>query len=91
MIRHLYLWGIILLIGCHTGSGIKEFKGNVFRTYYHIKYVGHQDYMIAIDSLFKQFNHSLSIYVLGSDISKINRGDNDVLVDRYFETVWTKS
>ncbi|XOD69102.1 MAG: FAD:protein FMN transferase [Flavobacteriales bacterium AspAUS03] len=91
MIRHLYLLGIILLIGCHTGSDIKEFKGNVFGTYYRIKYLGNQDYMVAIDSLFKQFNRSLSTYVVDSDISKINRGDNDVLVDHYFKTVWAKS
>lgn len=91
MTQRLYFLAIILLIGCRSNSNFKEFRGYIFGTYYHIKYSGHQDYSVEIDNIFKEFNHSLSTYSDDSDISKINRGDDNIRIDDYFETVLKKS
>ncbi|XOD67939.1 MAG: FAD:protein FMN transferase [Flavobacteriales bacterium Tduv] len=82
---------ITLLIGCRSNFNFREFRGYIFGTYYNIKYSGHQNYSDSIDNIFKQFNHSLSTYSYESDISKINRGDNNIRIDSYFETVLKKS
>lgn len=44
-----------------------------------------------IESLFEDFDLSLSSYIPGSIISRINNNDPEVIVDNYFKTVLSKS
>ncbi len=69
-----------------------QLRGNVFGTTYNIVYLGDTtNYQTAIDSLFNAVNNSLSTYIPTSDISKINEGNSEVLVDDFFIEVFQKS
>lgn len=89
-----FLFVSIVFLGCKTPQEKKDFTltGLVFGTTYKITYLdAYKDYSKSIDSLFLAFNNSLSTYITDSDISKINRGDNTVLVDDFFKEVFLKS
>lgn len=89
-----FLAFIFLLISCNKTKVTQDYqlRGSVFGTTYNIKYLeGKKDYQEEIDSLFRAINMSLSTYISTSDISKINSGDNTVLVDNYFLEVFKKS
>lgn len=58
-------------------------KGRVFGTFYHIIYEGKSNYDKEIDSLFVEFDNSLSTYNKTSIISKVNRNE-DVKLNHYF-------
>ncbi len=45
----------------------------------------------VLDTLLKEFDRSLSAYIPGSVISRINRNDPEVTVDDYFRVVFKKS
>jgi thiamine biosynthesis lipoprotein len=62
-------------------------------TSYSITYLAgaYSNYRESIDSIFKQIDQSLSTYVPGSIISRINRNDEAVLVDDHFSTVFHRS
>ncbi|WP_298506219.1 FAD:protein FMN transferase [uncultured Maribacter sp.] len=49
------------------------------------------DLQSQIDSVFAVMNHSLSTYIPESDISKINRGDSTLIVDKMFQEVFQLS
>lgn len=49
------------------------------------------DFQKEIDSVFSVINRSLSTYIPDSDISKINRGDSTLVVDRMFRDVFELS
>ena len=86
---------IYSLLSCSQNSipELKTLQGNAIGTTYSIKYLDSkdEDYQVKIDSLIKAINKSTSTYIETSDISKINNGDTTVLVDAYFEEVFTKS
>lgn len=91
---YFFLFVSIVFLGCKTPQEKKDFTltGLVFGTTYKITYLdAYKDYSKSIDSLFLAFNNSLSTYITDSDISKINRGDNTVLVDDFFKEVFLKS
>lgn len=44
-----------------------------------------------IDSVFAVINHSLSTYIPESDISRINKGDSTIAVDKMFQEVFSLS
>ena len=44
-----------------------------------------------INQLFAEVNQSTSTYMYSSDISRINRGEKGVKVDKYFQEVFNKS
>jgi len=69
-----------------------SFRGVVFGTYYSVSYFSYDEisYQAGIDSLFNDFNQSVSYYVPNSVISRINRNETD-LMDDYFKTVLTAS
>lgn len=69
-----------------------SFRGVVFGTYYSVSYFSYDErnYQAGIDSLFNDFNQSVSYYVPNSVISQINRNETD-LMDDYFKTVLTAS
>lgn len=46
------------------------------------------DYNSDIEKVFHEINQSISAYLPTSDISRINRGETDVIIDDYFKTVY---
>ena len=91
----LYLLFIIGLLSCKENNQ-KEFvklNGYAFGTTFNISFYGTEPRNVTdqIDSLFYLVNKSLSTYISNSDISKINRGDSNILVDDYFKEVFKKS
>ena len=68
--------------------------GFALGTSYNIQYVANlsdDQVQNGIDSIFRVINKSLSTYLPQSDISKINRGDTTVVVDRHFRAVFEKA
>lgn len=65
-------------------------QGVVFGTIYHIIYEAEKDYLPSIDSLFKEFDASLSSYNKNSVISKVNRNE-PVVLDDYFTHLFQKA
>lgn len=90
----LFFFGILLILNsCKTPEKSTYLKrtGQVFGTSYVIKYKSVVKYNTQIDSLFAAVNKSLSTYIPTSDISKINKGDSTVKIDKYFVEVMQKS
>lgn len=92
--QSLCLAFLVLLTACKQEISTKDYtlKGFVFGTTYKITYLkANKNYQESFDSIFKDFNNSLSTYLIDSDISKINNGDSTVIVDAYFKEVFKKS
>ena len=92
-LSNLFLLSVFFL-SCKTVDKKRDFtlEGFVFGTTYKITYLNaEKNYSDSIDSLFLAFNNSLSTYIPGSDISKINNGDTTVIVDDFFKEVFLKS
>lgn len=90
-----FLLIFIQFIACTTPkqNELNTLQGEAIGTTYTIKYLatGTTNFEPAIDSIIKAINKSTSTYIATSDISKINDGDTTVVVDAYFEEVFTKS
>ena len=86
---------IFTAISCvnNKGKDIIKLEGDALGTTFHITYkdAEHRNFSKQIDSLLHDINKSLSTYMLASDISKINRGDTSIVVDKYFAEVFKKS
>lgn len=85
---------LLILSSCKKEIPKKNYtlKGMVFGTTYKITYLdSYENYQKSIDSLFLDFNNSLSTYIPSSDISKINKGDSLVKVDANFKEVFKKA
>lgn len=90
----LYICIAFLLTSCvekpkdvvmHTSTGY------ALGTTYSIKYEVQnekEDYKNDIENVFHEVNQSMSAYIPTSDISRINRGEKDVVIDAYFRTVY---
>ena len=65
-------------------------QGNIFGTYYNIRYEGHEDLHAAIQQRLLDFDHSLSMFNPTSVISKINRNDT-VATDSLFERMYREA
>ena len=91
----LLIFSIFLVLStCKKEQIFKDYtlKGPVFGTTYKITYLNSDiNYQKSIDSLFLKMNLSLSTYIPNSAISRINKGDTDVLVDDFFVEVFEKS
>ncbi|TXD46871.1 FAD:protein FMN transferase [Polaribacter sp. IC073] len=89
------LCSIFLLFStCKKEVVFKDYtlKGAVFGTTYKITYLNaNANYQSSIDSLFLKMNTSLSTYIPTSDISRVNNGETDVIVDDFFVEVFEKS
>lgn len=68
-----------------------KLQGSVFHTFYHISYGSSADYSLEIDSLFKVFDGSLSMFNDTSIISRMNRNEEGVVANSYFRTVFEKA
>ena len=94
MNKYLFLILILFLYSCENqNSSLKIIQGDAIGTTFSIRYLdeGNINFRPKIDSLIKAINKSTSTYLSNSDISKINKGDTTVVVDAYFEEVFTKS
>ena len=89
-----YLTLLIVLMSCSkTEPNQIKINGNVFGTSFHITYLDSElsNYEKQVDSLFYCVNKSLSTYMVNSDISKINEGNESVEVDGFFKEVFKKA
>jgi thiamine biosynthesis lipoprotein len=68
-------------------------SGKAFGTTYNITYYPTSDIRVrdGIESVLDDVNRSVNTYVEGSDISRINRGDSTVVVDKIFREVYLLS
>lgn len=84
----------IFFVACSSDSVIRNVNsGSALGTSYNIIYLANQeiDYQTGIDSVFSAVNRSLSTYMPDSDISKINAGDSDLVIDDMFYDVFQLS
>jgi len=84
---------LFLFNGCKNVIDTKysKLKGQVFGTTFNITYNDVTDYSKEIDSIFNQFNNSLSTYEPNSLISRVNKNDYSVEVDAYFIEAYNKA
>ncbi len=85
---------LLLLLSCKEDKPLyHKLQGNAFGTTFDILYQDHlnREFSQQIDSLIYAVNKSMSIYIPSSDISKINKGDSTVLVDKMFIEVYNKA
>ncbi len=96
MIKFLFpiLIGLVLISACHSKENkLITIEGEAQGTTWHISYLsedGH-NHKMAIDSILKDIDQSLSTYVPVSIISRINNNEPNILVDPYFIDVFNKS
>lgn len=82
---------VFLLVSCISDPLVKNQNvGNALGTTYSMIYISNEkiDFQKEIDSVFQVVNQSMSTYIPESDISKINNGDTDVVVDEMFQEVF---
>ena len=65
-------------------------QGNIFGTYYNIRYEATTDLHAAIQDQLHTFDHSLSMFNPSSVISRINRNE-PIIVDTLFEQMYTQA
>jgi thiamine biosynthesis lipoprotein len=88
------LVALFLFAACSPKKGeYLKIAGYAQGTTYHITYenTNKEDYTLAIDSILKAFDKSLSIYDSTSIISRINQNDPAVEADDWFVEVFNKS
>ncbi len=86
--------GIIVFSGCKSeNKKLVKIDGEAQGTTWHISYLSEDtvNYKRDIDSILKDIDQSLSTYLTGSIISKINNNDLNALPDQYFIDVFNKS
>lgn len=85
----------IIFTSCNTEPKLmeKSMAGYTLGTTYHIKYLTPKDVDLrpSIDSIYKAIVKSMSTYDTKSDISRINRGEKNVVVDKMFIEVYKAS
>lgn len=81
---------IFLIISCKSFCQNEPyyFEGNAQGTTFHITYYDtlERDFQWEVLTILDDFDQSLSTYIPNSIISKINRGEENVKVDKYFIT-----
>ena len=65
-------------------------QGNIFGTYYNIRYQATEDLHDAIQQRLQDFNHSLSMFNPNSVITHINRNDS-ITTDPLFEAMYAEA
>ena len=86
---------LVFLNSCGSGDTVYQritFSGEIFGTYYSVSYYSEDgvNYQEEIDSIFNDFNNSMSYYVKSSVLSRINRNETSV-PDEYFIQVFNRS
>ena len=87
---------IILLVSCSSNQNANRMVSNfgyAQGTSYSIKYMVDDeiDYHNQIDNLFLVIDASLSTYLSSSLISRLNKGNNGLLLDTHFVNVFNTS
>ena len=88
------LFVVLAFVGCISNTEPQRVSGYALGTTYNITYFdtrANPNLVPAIDSVFYVLNKSMSTYIKNSDISKINRGDDQVVVDHHFKAVFNAS
>ena len=90
------LFFLTLLVFTNCKEAVKKqdyiLQGGVFGTSYKITYLNaEKNYQESLDSLFLKINNSVSTYNPKSIISRINKGETGILIDKVFEEVFNKS
>jgi len=92
-----YFIGLSVLLGvaCGPAGPLQEqvYQGGALGTSYAIKLFASDTANLQpdIDSVFRVLNQSLSTYLPDSDISRINRGEDSIVVDAMFREVFQAS
>jgi thiamine biosynthesis lipoprotein len=93
--KYFTLIAVLLGMACGPAGPVQErvYQGGALGTSYAIKLFTSDTTNLqpAIDSVFRVVNHSLSTYIPNSDISRINRGENSIVVDAMFREVFRAS
>jgi thiamine biosynthesis lipoprotein len=85
---------VVLQVSCRQDlQNTLNISGQAQGTTYQITYVAsqHSNFRAAFDSIFTAIDQSLSTYVPGSLISRINRNDGSPTVDAHFREVFNKA
>ncbi len=85
----LLFLALIMLSSCNLKQEKLEkisFQGQAQGTYYMVTYFDEQERNLQaeIDSILKKFDQSLSSWVPNSIISRVNRNERNVILDKYF-------
>ena len=93
--RFIYLAFLLILAACGLRDQAPQqvsIRGVVFGTYYSVIYYDEDGrvFQHGIDSLFSDFNSSLSFYDPNSLLSRVNRNEEEY-VDDYFKVVFGRS
>ncbi len=86
---------VFLIVSCENSEhpNVQVYQGEALGTTYMVKFFSDEElnFEKAMDSIMEEINISMSTYMTGSDISKINRGDSTVQVDKHFQRVYKAS
>ena len=85
---------LILFLSCNKPDQTHSYSGFALGTNFNILYNSDKplkNLNKLTDSIFFDLNKSLSTYIPSSDISKINNGDNSIIVDENFKKVFNAS
>ena len=85
---------LILFLSCNKPDQTYSYNGFALGTNFNILYNSDKplkNLNKLTDSIFFDLNKSLSTYIQSSDISKINNGDNSIIVDENFKKVFNAS
>jgi len=86
---------LAFLFACSSKQNVEPVKlaGQAQGTYYAISYYDdeNRDFQFEIDSLLKDFDQSVSLWVPHSVISKVNNNDTSVILDSYFIEIFKLS
>lgn len=86
----------LVLVSCRPNTNKQAYttnSGKIYGTFYNIVYQHPEglDLHASIDSLFADFDTSLSTFNPKSVISRINRNDPEVRVDNYFKEMYSQA
>ena len=81
---------VLLLLPNEPKKQYFHHQGNIFGTYYNIRYEGTKDLHEDIQRRLQAFDHSLSMFNPNSVISKINRNEQ-VVTDSLFEAMYMEA
>ncbi|GAA0873224.1 FAD:protein FMN transferase [Gangjinia marincola] len=89
MKKLIFLFALTLLVACGKAPNKQVLSGRALGTTYNISYFDLENTLVErkVDSVIDAVNQSMSTYIDSSDISKINRGDSTIKVDRMFREV----
>ena len=86
----IFIFSLFLSVSC-IRKNYQYIEGFAQGTSYHITYEGTQDYAIEIAGILRKFDLSLSAYNDSSIISRINRNEPNVILDKWFIEVYKKA